>query len=241
MNQPGARSRRTVSTPRGPARVSLWWPRGPVRGTLLLGHGAGGSAWSADLLALTRLSREGVLVGLVEQPWRVAGRRVAAPPAHLDQAWVAVLEKITGGRRAVPGPLIVGGRSAGARVACRTAPEVGAAGVLALAFPLVPARRGGGTGPSRLPELLIPEPLLVVQGHRDAFGSAADVAGALGVAVQRTPDGTRRQVVQVAGDHSFSSDVSDVVQAARLWLGRVLPAQNAAEPGQGVDNSTQNG
>lgn len=223
MSRAGRRSRRSIETPLGTARVSLWWPMGPARGSLVLGHGAGGLSWSADMVALTSLAQEGIVVGLVEQPWRVAGRRVAAPPSHLDETWLAVLRQLRQGRAALPEPIVVGGRSAGARVACRTAQGSGAVGVLALAFPLCPRRRDGTAGPTRRPELDIEVALLVVQGQRDAFGSATDVAAALGVEVQVVPTVGRQQVVEVAGDHGFSRDVDDVVQASRLWLENVLP------------------
>src|SRR6478672_2693903 len=122
---------REVATPRGPARLHVD-DGGPA--LLVLGHGAGGGPDAPDVLA----ARAGALtagwsVARMEQPWRVAGRRVAGPPPHLDEAWIAVLEGLDH-----PGPLVLGGRSSGARVACRTATALGAAGVLALAFPLVP-------------------------------------------------------------------------------------------------------
>lgn len=151
---------REVATPVGVARVSTEGPHdGPL---LVLGHGAGGGIEAPDLLAARDAALHvGVGVLRVEQPWRVRGRRVAEAPARLDAAWVCVLREL--GR-----PLIVGGRSAGARVACRTAVELGAVGVLALAFPLHPPGRPGTT---RLPELLTPAvPRLVVQGERDGFG-----------------------------------------------------------------------
>lgn len=142
--------------------------RGPVRGALVLGHGAGGGVEAPDLVSLAQqLPARGVSVVLVESPWRVAGRKVATAPPTLDRAWVAVLAAL-----ALPGPVVVGGRSAGARVACRTAMEVGAAGCVALAFPLHPP---GRTGRTRLPELTAAGvPTLVVQGDRDPFGGPAD-------------------------------------------------------------------
>lgn len=227
MTPAGRRSRRSIETPRGTARVSLWWPLRPVRGSLVCGHGAGGLSWSAEMLALTTMAQDGIVVGLVDQPWRVAGRRVAAPPSHLDEAWLAVLTQLRHGPAALPEPIVVGGRSAGARVACRTSQDAGAVGVLALAFPLRPRRRDGSAGPTRGSELDIEVPLLIVQGRRDAFGSATDVAAELGVAVQTTPNGNRQQVVEVAGAHGFSRDVADVVRACRLWLNDVVPDGHA--------------
>ena len=178
-----------IATPVGDARVDIsgaadrW-------ATLVLGHGAGGGIGAADLVALAnRLPAHGIEVVRVEQPWVGAGRKVAAPPPTLDRAWLAVLEQLS-----VDGPLLVGGRSAGARVACRTASEVGAHGVLCLAFPLHPP---GRPEKSRLPELDLPPaaglPTLVLQGTRDPFGGPTDIPPAPG-----------RLVVPVeGGDHSF--------------------------------------
>ena len=154
---------RTITTPGGDARAVVSAAADPVM-TLVLGHGAGGGIEARDLVVLAKdLPGRGVTVVLVEQPWRVAGRKVAGAPPTLDKAWLAVLESL-----GVAGPLVVGGRSAGARVACRTAAQVGAVGCLALAFPLHPP---GRPEKSRLDELLgAGVPTLVVQGERDAFG-----------------------------------------------------------------------
>ena len=143
----------------GTARVHFC---GQGAGLVVLGHGAGGGIDAPDLLAVREAALDrGWRVALVEQPWRVSGHRVAPAPPRLDAAWTEVLSTLTGG------PLVVGGRSAGARVACRTAAVVGADAVLCLAFPLQP--RGGR--PSRAAELAgVDVPLLVVQGERDAFG-----------------------------------------------------------------------
>ena len=142
-------------------------PADRPRATLVLGHGAGGGTGTPDLLALGRaLPGQGVSVVLVDQPWLVAGRKVAAPPPQLDLAWLAVVPAL-----AVDGPLLVGGRSAGARVACRTARDLGAVGCVALAFPLHPP---GRPERSRLPELVgAGVPTLVVQGGNDPFGGPA--------------------------------------------------------------------
>jgi predicted alpha/beta-hydrolase family hydrolase len=152
-----------VSTPHGDARLLRDRSRHPVA-TLLLGHGAGGGVEAPDLVALAEaLPRQGVSVVRVEQPWRVAGRRVAPRPAVLDECFVAAANRLR-----VRTPLVVGGRSAGARSAARTARELGASGVVALAFPLHPP---GRPDRSRLPELqALDLPSLVVQGERDAFG-----------------------------------------------------------------------
>jgi len=194
-----------VATPHGTARVVLR-PAGRPRGALVLGHGAGGGVEARDLVAATDAALAlGVSVALVEQPYRVAGRRSPAPAARLDTAWTAVVEHLRG--RELDGlALVVGGRSAGARVACRTAAETGAAGVLCLAFPLQPRRAGSA---SRLPELdAVTVPVLVVQGENDQFGVP--------------PAGPRRTVVRVRGDHALRSDLEAVRAAVGPWLGGVL-------------------
>lgn len=153
-----------VATPVGDARVDVRPAARRGRLSLVLGHGAGGGIEAAELVALAAaLPGRGITVVRVEQPWRVAGRRVATPPATLDRAWLAVLAQL-----GLTGPVAVGGRSAGARVACRTARQVGAVACVALAFPLHPP---GRPERSRLPELEeAGVPTLVVQGERDAFG-----------------------------------------------------------------------
>src|SRR5687767_1304112 len=156
-----------VDTPHGVAHAHLH-PADEPRAALVLGHGAAGGVTSRDLVAVTDVARaEGVSVVLVEQPYRVAGRRSPAPARQLDVAWTAVLDHLLANElRGLP--VIVGGRSAGARVACRTASATGAVGVLCLAFPLQPPRRSGGAPPpSRLHELdAVTVPMLVVQGAR---------------------------------------------------------------------------
>lgn len=194
-----------VETPRGAAHVHFH-PADEPRAALVLGHGAGGGVTSRDLVAVTDTAiAERVSVALVEQPYRVAGRRSPAPAHHLDEAWLAVVETLVADElRELP--LIVGGRSLGARVACRTADETGAVAVLCLAFPLQPPRRRAGAAPaSRLPELeLVRVPMLVVQGERDPFGIPPDTAS--------------RRVVLVPGDHSLRTDVQAVADAVRSWL-----------------------
>ncbi|MFC4554728.1 alpha/beta family hydrolase [Georgenia faecalis] len=194
-----------VDTPHGPARVHLEVPAEP-RALLLLGHGAGGGVSAPDLLATAAVATSlGIAVGLVEQPYRVAGRRAPAPARQLDAAWAAVVAHLRAGDLAGL-PLITGGRSSGARVACRTAADVGAAAVLCLAFPLQPPR----DRPTRLPELDgVDVPVLVVQGARDPFGLP--------------PAGPQREVVVLPGDHSLRSDVAGLREAVGTWLGRVLP------------------
>lgn len=154
---------RTMATPHGDARLHTDRSRHPIA-TLLLGHGAGGGPDSPDLAALSaELPREGVTVIRLEQPWRVAGRKVAPAPKILDGSLVAVANQLRPRT-----PLVLGGRSAGARSAARTARHLGASGVLALSFPLHPP---GRPERSRLDELTaVQVPVLVVQGEADAFG-----------------------------------------------------------------------
>ena len=200
-----------IDTPRGPARAELHTAASPRAG-LVLGHGAGGGIAAKDLRAATEAALEcGVSVALVEQPYRVAGRKSPPPAAHLDEAWVAVVAALSAGELAGL-PLVTGGRSSGARVACRTAAATAAAGVLCLAFPLEPpARRDGTRGPSRLPELEAVEvPVLVVQGESDRFGMP--------------PPSPTRQVVPVRGDHGLKSDLPAVEAAVRNWLEGVVAA-----------------
>ncbi len=198
-----------VSTPHGPANVHLHPAERPA-GALVLGHGAGGGVTARDLVAVTAVARsESISVALVEQPYRVAGRRSPAPAHQLDAAWTTVVAHLTGAE--LHGlPVIVGGRSSGGRVACRTAAETGAIGVLCLAFPLQPARRtGGAPPPSRLAELdAVTVPTLVVQGSRDPFGIPPSRAG--------------RTVVEIAGDHRLQSDLQALAEAVRRWLPGVV-------------------
>jgi predicted alpha/beta-hydrolase family hydrolase len=149
-----------------------------------------------------------VTVALVEQPYRVAGRRAPPRTPQLDSAWLAIIDHLRADELAGL-PLIVGGRSLGARVACRTAEATGALAVLCLAFPLTPPSRTDKPRESRLPELdAVTAPTLVVQGERDPFGSP--------------PPGPLRDVVRVPGDHSLKADLSAVAAAIRPWLARVL-------------------
>jgi predicted alpha/beta-hydrolase family hydrolase len=156
-------TQRAVSTPHGEGRLVTYRARGTVA-TLLLSHGAGRGIDSRDLEALAAaLPGQGIAVALFEQPWRVAGGRVAGPPATLDVGFAAAARALRPRT-----PLVVGGRSAGARSAARTATSLGAAGCLALAFPLHPP---GRPEKSRLDELLgSGVPTLVVQGEHDTFG-----------------------------------------------------------------------
>jgi predicted alpha/beta-hydrolase family hydrolase len=205
---PGVR-KLEIDTPHGRAMAHLH-PADQPGAALVLGHGAGAGVDAPDLVAVTKAAQsEGVSVALVEQPYVVAGRRSPAPARQLDGAWAAVLAHLAAGElRGLPH--IVGGRSLGARVACRTAEATGAVAVLCLAFPLQPPRRSGSAAsPSRLPELEeVKVPMLVVQGSRDRFGIP--------------PATDRRAVVQVPGDHSLRKDVEAVAEAVRSWLPSVV-------------------
>jgi predicted alpha/beta-hydrolase family hydrolase len=204
-----------IGTPHGPARAHITDANGTVRGTLVLGHGAGGGVESADLVAVTEeAAAAGWRVVRVEQPWRVAGRRIATAPPKLDEGWAAVLDRLRADGM-LTGTLVLGGRSAGARVACRTAAEQGAAGVLALAFPLHPP---GRPEKSRAHELTaVAVPLVVVQGETDAFGGPADVAAAL-------TGRAGASVYAVPGDHALKRNVDVVAAAAVSWLSELVPA-----------------
>lgn len=177
-----------VGTPLGMSRLTVAPAESP-RAVLWLGHGAGGGIDTPDLAVLaSALPTHGITVVRHEQPWRVAGRRIAPRPAALDEGWLAASAAVTSLAQGVP--VIAGGRSAGARVACRTAAAVGASGVVCLAFPLHPP---GAPERSRLDELLIPTvPVLVVQGTRDTFGDAqlleSELAEREGARVVAVPD-----------------------------------------------------
>jgi uncharacterized protein len=146
----------------------------------------------------------GISVALVEQPYRVAGRRSPPRAPQLDAAWISVVTDLRAGELAGL-PLIVGGRSLGARVACRTAEACGAVAVLCLAFPLAPPPRGNATPQSRAPELdAVTVPALVVQGERDPYGMP--------------PAAESRKVVTVPGDHGLKADLDAVAEAVRAWL-----------------------
>ncbi len=207
-----------LATRHGPARAHLELVERPVA-ALVLGHGAGGGVGTPDLVAAADAARSAaVSVALIEQPYRVAGRRSPAPARQLDEAWADVLAQLREGPLSDV-RLVVGGRSMGARVACRTATDVGAAAVLCLAFPLHPPGRGDDPAKSRLPELdaVIP-PVLVVQGERDPFGMP--------------PEGPSRTVVAVPGNHSLRS--GDAIAAAVAdWLPSVVARRRATRTSRG--------
>lgn len=195
-----------VPTPLGPARVLIDGPDDGAAGTVVLGGGAGGSVEAADLAAVTAAATgAGWRVLRVEQPWRVAGKRIAPAPPRLDAGWAAVLDHLRE-QGSLSGPLVLGGRSAGARVACRSAAAQEAAGVLALAFPLHPP---GKPERSRAEELTaVAVPVLVVQGERDPFGGPGEVAEA-------APEVTVRAV---PGDHSLKQALDAIPGAVLPWL-----------------------
>jgi uncharacterized protein len=194
-----------IDTPHGQANAHLRLVDGAV-GAVVLGHGAGGGVNAPDIVAAAGVAlAEGYSVALVEQPYRVAGRRSPAPARQLDAAWIAVVDELRASALESL-PLIVGGRSSGARVACRTATQTHAAGVLCLAFPLRPPRAPERPpAESRLPELdALAVPALIVQGTNDPFGMPLA--------------GPHRTVVEVRGDHSLRTDLDAVREAVRVWL-----------------------
>jgi hypothetical protein len=194
-----------IETAHGLARAELHCvPEG--RAVLLLGHGAGGGIGAPDLVAAARGARAaGVHVALVEQPYRVAGRRFPAPALQLDSAWLTVAEQLEKEFFADL-PQVFGGRSSGARVACRTAADGGAVAVVCLAFPVHPP---GKPDKTRQPELDgVEVPTLVVQGDNDPFG--------------RPTSAHHREVVLFPGDHSLKRDATGISRTVEEWLDRIL-------------------
>jgi hypothetical protein len=193
---------REIETPSGLARAHVRASSiKPAAGLAVLGHGAGGGVEAPDLMVVTEtLIRLGWMVARVEQPYRVKGRRAPEAAPRLDAAWIAVVGELRRRRRL---PVLVGGRSSGARVACRTAATVGADAVLALAFPLHPP---GKPEKSRADELLaVTVPTLVVQGERDPFGGPREL-----------PAGPT--VIGVPGDHSLRQASATVGESVAEWL-----------------------
>jgi predicted alpha/beta-hydrolase family hydrolase len=196
-----------IETPHGWARVHVQKVPNP-RGALVMGHGAGGGVEAPDLAAARAAALEsGLVVALVEQPYRVAGRKSPPRAPVLDTAWTTVVEHLTG--TSLRGlPLVLGGRSMGARVACRTAASLGAAAVLCLAFPLEPPSRAGKPRQNRQDELdAVTVPVLVVQGESDPFGMPRA--------------GRNRLVVKLAGNHGLKADLPGVSAAVADWLARL--------------------
>lgn len=194
-----------VDTAHGPARVHLHRPGSAPTGLLVLGPGASGGVTAADLRAATEVGLDaGAAVALVEQPYRVAGRKAPPPAPQVDAAWIAVVAQLRA--EFGPIPLVTGGRSFGARVACRTSSVTRSDGVLCLAFPTHPP---GRPERSRQPELSsVTVPTLVIQGERDPVGM---------------PDGSDNcRVVVVAGDHSLKKELPAIRAAIANWLPQVM-------------------
>ncbi|QZY30778.1 hydrolase [Nocardioides coralli] len=206
-------------TPHGPARTVTARARRSVA-TLLLSHGAGAGIHTRDLVALAEaLPRQGITVVCLEQPWVLAGRKVASPPATLDDGLRAAAARLRGST-----PLIVGGRSAGARSASRCALDLGAVGVLALAFPLHPP---GKPDKSRLHELLgAGVPTLVVQGERDAFGRPEEFPPEVELCV--IPGADHGLKVPARGPVSQEEALGIVVEATLEWVVREAVGESPA-------------
>ncbi|WP_193611915.1 alpha/beta family hydrolase [Nocardioides lijunqiniae] len=211
-------SERVVDTPHGEGRLVTARARSP-RATLLLGHGAGGGIESRDLEALARhLPRHGITVVRFEQPWRRAGRKIATPPATLDAALRAAADAMR-----VRTPLVLGGRSAGARSAARSAQSLGAAGCLALSFPLHPP---GRPERSRLGELTaVRLPTLVIQGENDAMGRPEEFPDATDLCV--VPGGDHGLKVPARGAISQEEAMEIVVEATLEWVVREITGNDA--------------
>lgn len=209
-----------IETDEGPARAFVVDPFAaddeadaasePV-GTLVLGHGAGKGTNTPDLHALLALADDGWRVILVDQPWVLAGRKIATPPKTLDAGWRDVIARLCVDGEIV-GRFVQGGRSAGARVACRTADDLKVDAVVALAFPLMPPGKLDDPTTWRTAEAQAVVdagiPLLVVQGERDTFGGPDAVSRAV----------PRADVAAVAGPHGFSKNPADVAVAVGEWL-----------------------
>jgi hypothetical protein len=194
-----------IETPHGLARVHLH-PVDAHVGALVLGHGAGGGIESPDLVGATEAARSsGLSVALMEQPYRVAGRRSPAPANQLDAAWCAVVSELRNGPLSGIDFLLTGGRSAGARVACRTAADTDSRAVLCFAFPVHPP---GRPEKSRMRELdALEVPALIVQGESDPFGMP--------------PESPDRTVARVPGTHSLRN-AATVTEAVSNWLAKLM-------------------
>ena len=193
-----------ITTEYGPARIDIDVPSVPAVSLLVLGHGAGGSVDAPDLVAVRDAALgAGVAVARVTQPYRLAGRRTPAPALQLDAAFIAAVAA-AGDHAGAELPLVVGGRSSGARVACRIAGAVGAAGVVALAFPLHPP---GRPDRSRAAELPVDLPTLVVNGDKDSFGVP-------------TGGGCVEVVVRSGEAHALRRDPPATAAAVVDWLAR---------------------
>lgn len=212
------RSERRIDTPHGEGRLVTVRARSPFA-TVLLSHGAGNGIDTVDLQAIARhLPRNGISVVLFEQPWRVAGRRVATAPSTLDDGLIAAANQLR-----TRTPLVVGGRSAGARSAARCAYRLGASGCLALAFPLHPP---GHPEKSRLDELRKARvPTLVVQGERDTMGRPESFPAGVDLAVVPAADHSFR--VPARGDVSQQEAMEVVVESVLEWITREVAGAGA--------------
>ncbi len=197
---------REIQTPHGVAEAHIDGPAG-ASATLVLGHGAGGGIEAVDLLIAADVARDaGLAVVRVLQPYRVAGRKSAAPAKQLDAAWLAVIAALRGEKTIGDSKLICGGRSSGARVACRTAAEANATAVLCLAFPVHPPGKADDPSKSRQGELdAVEVPTLVVQGKSDPFGMPV-------------PSAPNHEVVAVKGNHGLKADRDAIAAAISAWL-----------------------
>lgn len=217
VSKPGVH---TVQTHRGPARLHST-PVAEPRGLVLLGHGAGGDARAASLVAVRdALADAHLAVVLLDQPYVVAGRRAPDPAPRLDAVVVEIVDRLRAGWPDLP--LVVGGKSSGARVGCRVATTVGAAGVLALGFPLRPP---GRPDRSRAPELAAGCPVLVIQGSRDSFGTPDDVrsaAAGLPVTVHAVAGGDHSFVPRRADGRSARDCLAEVAAVATRWVSDLL-------------------
>lgn len=204
---------RLVRTPEGFARL-IYNRTAHVRATLILGHGAGGGPYAKDLDALaTGLEPWDVSVIRVEQPWHLAGKPIAPAPATLDRAWEAVVDQLR-----IRTPTFLGGRSAGARVACRTARRLGAVGCVALAFPLHPPKRPES---SRLDELLGTRvPTLVVQGEKDPFGTPEEFPSNVDLTI--VPRANHEFGVPKSAPVSQDDALDVIVEAVGEWITRII-------------------
>ena len=220
---------RSVETPHGEGRLHTCRARRPIA-TLLLGHGAGGGVESRDLVALSdALPRQGISVVRFEQPWRVAGRRIATPPGTLDAALVAAADQMR-----VRTPLVVGGRSAGARSAARVARSLGARGCLAHTIPLHPP---GRPEKSRLDELgSVGLPTLLVQGGNDAMGRPEEFPEGLdGVDVAVVPGADHGMKVPARAELSQAEALGIIVESTLEWVVREI----AGTPRDGTGDREQ--
>jgi uncharacterized protein len=212
---------RSVPTAQGEARLHTDRARRPAV-TVVLGHGASGGAAggveSADLVALAQaLPRQGISVVRVEQPWRVAGKKVAPRPEALDEATIACVNAIR-----VRTPIVLGGRSAGARVACRLASSLGALGCLALAFPLHPP---GRPERSRLSELEgVGLPTFVVQGERDPFGGPDEFPER--IELTAIPQADHSFKVPKSAELTQDETLGLIVEAVVEWIGVRIPTRS---------------